>query len=236
MTVLGIETSTIVCAVAVVNEDTVLGEASRVQRNAHAESLIDLLDEALRHAGVSADDLDGIAVSIGPGSFTGLRIGLSVGKGLAYALGKPLVAVPTLHALAEKAVDAGLVSDEGWVLPALDARREEVYCQLFQLREGKLWAAWDVCSVKIADIRPRLNGRIAVVLGDGAEKVFAHERKASGEQPADLIAVAGSHSSCGAASVARVGLEKLKRGELDDPASLEPHYIKEFFSLSRVHS
>src|SRR5512141_577989 len=143
MTLLGIETATTVCAAAVVRDGAVLAEELVDERNVHAERLMGMIDVAFRRSGVGLPAMDGIAVSIGPGSFTGLRIGLSVAKGLAYASGKPIVPVPTLRGLAQKAIDT--VGADGFqgVLPLLDARRGDVYCALYRMGDGDLHEEWE---------------------------------------------------------------------------------------------
>src|SRR5712692_6734191 len=100
MIVLGIETATAVCGAAIVEDAGVRAEASIEAEHIHSEKLISLIDEALNRATIPFSSIDSVAVSIGPGSFTGLRIGLSVAKGLVYAGGKSLAAVSTLEALA----------------------------------------------------------------------------------------------------------------------------------------
>src|SRR5258706_14324961 len=104
MKILGIESATVVCAAAIIENGCVRSERTLIAPRIHSEKIISLIDESLDDANITPTELEGVAVSIGPGSFTGLRIGLSVAKGLAYALDKPIVAVPTLEALAANTV------------------------------------------------------------------------------------------------------------------------------------
>src|SRR5512142_395937 len=137
MMLLGIETATTVCAAAVVRDGELLAEELVDERNVHAERLMGMIDAAFRRSGTTLEQMAGLAVSIGPGSFTGLRIGLSVAKGLVYASGKPLLPVPTLQALAQKAAGApGTADGEESILPVLDARRGDVYCALYRRTDG----------------------------------------------------------------------------------------------------
>ena len=122
MLVLGIETSSRHGGVAIIGEDRVLCEAVLSVEVTHSERLLPAVDRALDEARITLEGLGGIAVSIGPGSFTGLRIGLSTAKGLAYATGLPLVGVPTLEAMAWT-----LPAARWQVCPVLDARKQEVY-------------------------------------------------------------------------------------------------------------
>lgn len=128
MPILSIDTTTKVATVAVVELNTVLSEVSLgVQRN-HAERILPAVDYALREAGVKRESLVSIAVGSGPGSFTGLRIGMSLAKGLAEGLGIPLVPVSTLEVLASQ---CRLYS--GYVIPLLDAQREQFYTGVFRI-------------------------------------------------------------------------------------------------------
>src|SRR5690606_20354353 len=101
--ILSVETATLVCSVAVHRGGVLLGSFELFQENVHGQKLMPLVDGLLRHIGLRSDELDAVAVSAGPGSYTGLRIGASTAKGLAYALGIPLIAVDTLDALARRA-------------------------------------------------------------------------------------------------------------------------------------
>ncbi len=228
MTILGIETATAVCGVALLRDGAVLAEESVLERYAHAEKLFGFLDDVLERAGVKLQALQGIAVSIGPGSFTGLRIGLSVVKGLHVATGVPVVAVPTLEALAWRAVpevrDAGI----GKILAVLDARREEVYWQLFDLTPGGPRALTDVSDGEIRRL-PELMppGKIAIT-GDARISVGGVLNSAGGNDACAFL-VPESVAQCSAVAVAQCGAALLAAGANEDVAVLEPRYIKEFF-------
>jgi tRNA threonylcarbamoyladenosine biosynthesis protein TsaB len=128
--ILTIETSTPVECVAVVQDREVVAELTDTVGRGHTEKLLGAVEEVLGRAGVTLADLDAIAVSIGPGRFSGLRVGLATAKGLAASSGTPVVPVPTLEALAESARPA-----PGLVCPMLDARKGEVYAALFRLND-----------------------------------------------------------------------------------------------------
>src|SRR5690606_24097154 len=134
--ILSIETAISVCSVALHDQEgRLVGIAEIFQENVHAQKLMPLIESLLQQAGVLQGELAAIAVSSGPGSYTGLRIGVSTAKGLAYALGIPLIGVDTLDALARRAVH--FMEDGDWVVPMIDARRMEVYCKMLgsQLEE-----------------------------------------------------------------------------------------------------
>lgn len=223
MTVLGIETATSVCGAAVWHDGSLEALEEVNERRVHAERLLPLIDAALRRSGREAKSLDAIAVSIGPGSFTGLRIGLSIAKGLALATGVPLVAVPTLEALAARCARSG--AKDGLILAALDARRDEVYCQLFNAAAGTATPAWEPRDLAVDRLVDELGSRHVLITGDGRAKVMARAagRDVRFEEPDDATAL------CSAADVARLGEVLARAGATEDPALLEPRYIKEFF-------
>lgn len=225
MRVLGIETATVVCSAAVALEGVVRAEEHIVQRNAHAENIMRLIRAVLDRAAVTPAQLDAIAVSIGPGSFTGLRIGLSVAKGLCFALGKPLVAVPTLEALARRALDSGTIAAP-FILAALDARRDEVYCQVFDARSGVLAPEGEARDLTLDVLARSLDGRAVTITGDAAAKLRAHDAFAR------FTTVPERYASCSASSVAVMGEAAAAAGRFADVKSLEPAYIKEFFTTN----
>jgi len=228
--VLGLETATAVCAAAVAIDGTVAAERLIVAPRAHAEKLLTLAEESLALAGVRLADLDGFAVSIGPGSFTGLRIGLSTAKGFAFATRKPVLAVPTLAALAYEAVRSELVGEDEYIVPMIDARRDEVYIAIYR-RSGQ--AATELSPARAIHLHeiPALlpeRGRL-LLMGDGAEKFFRSPHRA-GER---VVLPATGASSTGA-SVALLGEIALRRGDGSDGADLEPLYVKEFYTTATI--
>jgi len=227
MNVLGIETATRVCAVALVRDAQVMSEESIEEENVHAEKVLTLMDRALAAAGCSVREVDAIAVSIGPGSFTGLRIGLSTAKGLAVGLGKTLVAVPTLLALAHRVVRAGELEGPASVLSVVDARRDEVYCQCFHAEAGVLTPLWEESDLSMRDLIGRLHGQEVVATGDGCGKLSAF---LNGRQTGARIRFADERiAKCSAASVALLGEALVHEGCRSDPRTLEPVYIKDFY-------
>ena len=234
MRVLGIETATAVCAAAVVEERRILSEHVLEGRNIHAEKLLTLIDAALADARLDAGGIQGIAVSIGPGSFTGLRIGLSVAKGLVYALELPLLAVSTLRALAQQVVDAGQAESPGHLLATVDARRDDVYCQLFTVDRGVISPVWEQQNLTVAGLLTKLSGMKVVVTGDGSAKVIEAAQRKHQAISIDMRAIEGDLGRCRASSIARMGEEMLRQGSRSDPITLEPTYLKEFFSTPAV--
>jgi tRNA threonylcarbamoyladenosine biosynthesis protein TsaB len=231
MNVLGIETATSVCAVALAVGETAAVEELIDQERVHAEKLLGLVDQVLQSSEVRLEDLHGIAISIGPGSFTGLRIGLSVAKGLSLGAGLPLVAVPTLSSLARRVIDAAPTSRPGAVLATINARRDEVYCQLFRTRSGGCDPVWGPKDLPVAELAEELGEPDLVLTGDGSAKVV---RFLSEMNPPPPVRVAEPGiARCSAATVALMGVRLLAEGKRDDPSSLEPIYVKEFSAVSR---
>ena len=233
MTVLGIESATAVCGVAIVADGVVLADSRIVQKNVHAEKLLTLVDDVLRKSGQTMSGVSGIAISIGPGSFTGLRIGLSVAKGLSYATGIPLVAVPTLEALAETLVQSMHGEEPRHILAMIDARRDEVYCQLFRLAEGTVVKVWEEKDRALDEVLADLKDLPVMVTGDANEKLAALLQVAATGKTESIRFADPEAARCSAATVALIGERLLRDGRTEDLAVLEPRYIKEFFFKSR---
>ncbi len=225
MNLVAIETATTRCGVAVWIDEDVVVELALRQPRAHAENLVPLLADALRYAGLDAGRLDAVAVSAGPGSYTGLRIGASTAKGLAVAVDAELVPVPSLEALAYAAREA--ISESDVLVAAFDARRDEVFAAAFQKRkDGSLDVHRETVAVavgEVADWLGAVEGDV-VLAGDGGEKI-AGAWKAP-RRNVKLLPDAAAHPA--AAWIARLGAERLAEGRTADPSQFEPFYLKEF--------
>lgn len=170
--ILAIETATDVCGAALVHQKRVLASSVIGERNLHSEKLMPMVDDVVRRGGPAVTRLDGIAVSIGPGSFTGLRIGLSTAKGLALGMGLPLLPVPTLDALAFQGLRLGSTADNSWIVATIDAKRGEAFYGIYRIVAGVLTAAVD-CTLQPyeligAEVRARAP---VIVIGDAATSV-----------------------------------------------------------------
>ena len=227
MFVLGLDTATWVASVGLVNAREVVAEESVHVKTGHTDIILSLVQRVLAAANVSLTEVYGIGVSIGPGSFSGLRIGLSTAKGLAYGLGQRIVGVSTLEALAMTLRDW-----EGNVCAVLDARRQEVYAALFSCNgqgQGQRLTADHVFSP--ADFIEWLWSEAAVsrcvFVGDGAQVYKGLLRERYG----DTVRISPSPFSCHSsrtpgAVVARLAFERLQAGESDNLQQLVPHYIR----------
>ena len=218
--ILSIETSTSICSVAIHEQGELLALAEIKEPGAHAEKLLLLVDELFEKAGLSFGDLDAVAVSQGPGSYTGLRIGVSTAKGIAYALEIPLIGINTLQAMAA----SQSVAPGDYVVAVLDARRKEVYTQTFgdSLQELSPIEAVVLEEGVFASILEK--GRVYFV-GDGVEKVKEEVKSANALFIADLAI------SLSAKNMGVLASEKYVRKEWEDLAYFVPNYLKEFKAL-----
>ena len=164
MLLLAIESSGLVASVAIMSEDKLIGEYTTNFKKTHSQTLLPMLDEVVRMTGISLDDVDAIAVSGGPGSFTGLRIGAATAKGLGLALDKPLIHVPTVDALAYNLFGTNQV-----ICPIMDARRQQVYTGLYTFEGDAFKVLCQQKAVGIEEIVQEINGMGSPVifLGDG---------------------------------------------------------------------
>lgn len=218
MLVLGLDTATSVASVGLVDGDKPLAEESCRGVSSHTETLFPLIARVLDRASVSLAEVKGVGVSIGPGSFTGLRVALSAAKGVCYALGQKLIGVPTLEALAGTVVDS-----VGLICPILDARRGEVYAALFR-RDGR--GNIERVTADLVLSPQALLSRIheqCTFLGDGAEVYEKLIRQHCGA--ADRILPFTTHHPCGTI-IAKMAQGRLCRGEHDSISTLVPCYVR----------
>ena len=152
MKILALDSSGIVASVAIVEDNTLLAEYTVNYKKTHSQTLLPMLDEVAKMTELDLSTIDAIAVAAGPGSFTGLRIGSATAKGLALALKKPLVAVPTVEALAYNLYDTN-----GLICPIMDARRNQVYTGIYRFENHKLVTLEDQMAVSITDLLDKLN-------------------------------------------------------------------------------
>jgi tRNA threonylcarbamoyladenosine biosynthesis protein TsaB len=218
MKVLGIDTSTPCGSVGLVDEDRIVADHILNIPVTHSERLLSSVEEVLREAGYTLEDMDGWALSIGPGSFTGLRIGVSAVKGLAFATGKPVAGVPTLDILASQIAPTPYL-----ICPVLDARKGEVYTALYRYEDGNFpgrLSPYQAC-------RPEaLAGQIrekTIFIGDGV-KTYGDLLRNHLPSLA-VFPVSSLHLPYGS-TVACLGLDLLRRGKELDLAAFTPIYVR----------
>lgn len=209
MRLLAVETSTLAGGVALLEGERVIGEYLLDVRITHSERLMPAVDRLLTDAGWTATVLDGLAVAVGPGSFTGLRIGLSAVKGLAWALGIAVAAVPTLDAIAASMPFAALP-----VCPVLAARKSEVYCSLYRWDGAAMRREWDYLALACESLAARLS-EPTVLVGEGAENVRSRHAR-----------LAPPHRRMpSAAAVGVLGLARFHTGDVVSATELSPFYL-----------
>lgn len=169
MKILGVDSSGTVASVAIVENDIVIAEYTVNYKKTHSQTLLPMLDEIVKMSELDLETIDAIAVAAGPGSFTGLRIGSATVKGLGLALEKPIVEVPTCHALAYN-----LWGSDSIICPIMDARRNQVYTGIYCFKDGKLEILMDQDAMDIHDLLAKLEDydKEVIFLGDGVG-VFA---------------------------------------------------------------
>ena len=210
MRVLAVETSTLAGGVALLDGERVVGEYLLDVRITHSERLLPAIDRLLGDAGWTPTQLEGFAVAVGPGSFTGLRIGISTVKGLGFALGLAIAPVPTLDAFAASLPFAALP-----VCPVLHARRGELYTSLYRWDGERMRREWEYLAMSPAALAARLTEPV-VLVGDAADHVvspFARRAPAHRQRPSP-------------AAVGVLGMARLLAGEGVSPADLVPLYLR----------
>ena len=217
--ILNIETSTRVCSVGLAVDGIITSLKETHVANSHAELVTLYAEQAINEAGYNFADIDAVAVSMGPGSYTGLRIGVSTAKGFCYALDKPLIAIDTLKAMAAGMI--ALIKDDPFlVCPMIDARRMEVYAAVYdhQLQCIQKTEALIIDSGSFHDV---LSDRPIYFGGDGAAKckeVLGHQNNA--------VFLESFHPS--AKFMASLSEKKYQQDQFEDVAYFEPYYLKDF--------
>ncbi|MDP3260561.1 MAG: tRNA (adenosine(37)-N6)-threonylcarbamoyltransferase complex dimerization subunit type 1 TsaB [Thermodesulfovibrionales bacterium] len=222
MKILAIDTSTMLGGIAIMDESLLIAESRLNVKSTHSERLMTEIEHCLKQSGIKISDIDVFAVATGPGSFTGLRIGLSTVKGFSYATGKQIVSVPTLEALA-------------WNFPysrypvctMLDARKKEAYAALFKWEGENLIRLINETSAKpeefARDALSVTRDERFIFAGEGAALYRDKIIEAMGEK---AIFASPEKTVPSPANVAVLGLKKAKAGEFSEPISLIPMYIR----------
>jgi len=219
MRVLGLDTATHCGGIAILEDEQVLASLVLNIKKTHSERLLRDVDYLLKECGIEIKDLDGIAVCIGPGSFTGVRIGMACAKGLAFSSGKSLVGVSSFHALTLRNAEPGKL-----ICPVLDARRSEIFGAAYRIREG---------SEEFIEVMPgraepleqflRQIKEPALFCGDGSIKFRETIKNILGDK---ALFAPGHRSLPSAVEIALLGMKRLASGEQDDLAELSPLYLR----------
>ena len=196
----------------------VLAEYFINTRLTHSQTLVAMIDSVLNITGTKAEDIDAYAVNSGPGSFTGVRIGVSAIKGMAYAAAKPCIDVSTLESMAYH-----LLSSDAIVCACMDARRQQVYNAIFRIRDSKVERLCDDRAIGIDALTAELRAidDKVILVGDGAELVYHSDEELKNVVLADPVS---RYQHASAAAI--IAAEKFSRGEVISPAALMPRYLR----------
>ncbi|MEM9829683.1 MAG: tRNA (adenosine(37)-N6)-threonylcarbamoyltransferase complex dimerization subunit type 1 TsaB [Bacteroidota bacterium] len=217
MVILSIETATKTCSVALHQDETLLGLQEVHLDKSHSSLLHVMIDKLLKYCEIERNQLDTVAVSVGPGSYTGLRIGVSAVKGIGYALDIPVIAINTLEAMARGMQGANLT--KSWLCPMLDARRMEVYC-LLQSETGETIHRTRPLVIDQDSFASELEQYSITFFGNGSDKC----REVLKHPNAHFV----PNVTPSARWIGELAHEKFERKEFEDLAYFVPFYLKEY--------
>lgn len=220
MKILGIESSSLTASAAIWEDGILTAEYTVNFKKTHSQTLLPMIDEICRMTEQEPKTMDAIAVASGPGSFTGLRIGAATAKGLALALALPVVAVPTLDAMAYQCFDAVSV-----ICPIMDARRGQVYNGLYEWENGRFFIKQPSRAIDMAEVIEELNaaGGPVIFLGDGVP-VQEEQIRAKLHVPFYLAPATMNRQRAGA--VASLGAEQYAQGRFLKAEEFAPQYLR----------
>ena len=229
MKILSLDSSGMVASAALLTDEILTAEYTLNHKKTHSQTLMSMLDEIVRMTDWDLESVDAIAIAKGPGSFTGLRIGSAAVKGLAHALDKPVVEVPTLEAMAYQAYGY-----TGLIAPIMDARRSQVYTAAYTFDEkGKFTCLMESSALSVEEFVSKLKefGRPVMLMGDGVpvyeEKIRSLMHDGSDNAGACDILIAPPHMNRQrAASVAALGALYVKEGKTVSAAQHTPLYLR----------
>ena len=219
MLILAFETSAKAASVALFREGQLLGESYQNTGLTHSQTLLVMAENLLSQCGKTANDIDAVAVAEGPGSFTGVRIGVAAAKGFAWGSNIPCYGVSTLEAMA-----LGLGAYQGYICPVMDARRSQVYNALFYVNQGTVTRVAEDRAIALADLKTQLQTleEPIFLVGDGSTLTYA---TLSGELP-NLVQPSEHKMHQRAVGVGLAALQKIAAGESGDGNALTPNYLR----------
>lgn len=220
MRVLAMDTSSMVASVALIDDEKILGEITFNYKKQHSTILIPMVDRLLTSLDMDIRDVDSVACACGPGSFTGLRIGVSTAKGLCHGAGKPLIGVPTLDGLAYNMAYA-----PGIICPIMDALRDNVYVSMYRWNKDAMARLQDYMAISVDELIQKLNiyGENIIFLGDGALIQKERLKKEMG----DRAQFAPPHLRLQkASSIGYCALKRLQKGDIDNYLNFAPFYLR----------
>ena len=217
MKILSLDTTAEVCTAALCEDSKLIAETTVNTGNTHSQTLLPVIEQLLKISETDVSEIDCFACSTGPGSFTGVRIGVATIKGIAYGKGKPCVSVSTLEALAYN-----LVGFDGIICPVMNARRNQVYNALFECKNGEIVRLCPDRALSIDELDEELSAKDAPIylVGDG------YEITAKGFKKTNISFVPERYRVQSAYSVARCAIKNLAAGESLTDAELVPIYLR----------
>lgn len=220
MRILALDSSGLVASVAIASEDALLAEYTINYKKTHSQTLLPMLDEIVGMVDLDLSDVDAIAVTAGPGSFTGLRIGSATAKGLGLALDKPIISVPTVDSLAYN-----LCGTNKMICPIMDARRDQVYTGLYEFVDDRLHVISPQKAVAIDEIIEEINqtGREVIFLGDG---VPIHKERIIELMKLEPTFAPIHMNRQRAGALAALGLEYYRLGIVESADEHQPVYLR----------
>ncbi len=220
MKLLVLDSSGLVASVALIEDDRLIAEYTTGNKLTHSQTLLPMLDEVIQRTAFDMEDIDAIAVAMGPGSFTGLRIGAATAKGLGLALGKPIIPVPTVDGLAYQMFGAGMV-----ICPLMDARRKQVYTGFYRFHGTQMQVLKQQCAQSVEETLNQLKEyrEPVIFLGDGVP-VYKKEIKEIMGEDAIFAPVHANRQRAGAVgALAKVYFEK---GIYQSADEFAPEYLR----------
>lgn len=220
VTIVAIDSSGLVASVAILTDNEIIAEYTINHKKTHSQTLLPMLDAVVKMAELSMEEIDGIAVAAGPGSFTGLRIGSATAKGLGLALNKPLLSVPTLEGMAYN-----LFGTEKLICPLMDARRNQVYTGIFRFEKDELKTVLEQRAVPIEEIIGEINklNQEVIFLGDGVSVYQARIE----EETTVPFQIAPAHlSKQRAGSIAALGKLYFEKEAFETAGAHRPVYLR----------
>jgi tRNA threonylcarbamoyladenosine biosynthesis protein TsaB len=224
--ILHLETATKVCSVAIARDGVLISFKETTVANSHSSLITSFIDDVVKDAGINLIDLNAVCISMGPGSYTGLRIGVSTAKGFCYALNIPLIAINTLQSMANFYAENNtkLLNDGTFLCPMIDARRMEVFTALFD-HDVNFVKETSAEIINDESFNKELSDHKIIFFGDGAGKCM----QSLSNNPNAIFTTAFTVSSRGMISVA---WEKYMAKNFEDVAYFEPYYLKDFIATT----
>ncbi|MBE6983393.1 MAG: tRNA (adenosine(37)-N6)-threonylcarbamoyltransferase complex dimerization subunit type 1 TsaB [Ruminococcaceae bacterium] len=215
---LAFETSAKAASVALFDREKLLGESYQNTGLTHSQTLMLMAEDLMKNCGISVSSLTGVAVAAGPGSFTGVRIGVSAAKGLSWGRDIPCWGVSSLESMA-----LGLGVQDGYILPIMDARRAQVYTALFSVKNGVVTRVLEDQAIALTELKEKLPSDMPIFLvGDGSSLTYATLK----EEIPSLVMPPEHKMHQRAVGVGLAAYRAISHGETGDPENLTPNYLR----------